>query len=304
MSETIALNPVYLPVNLGHGNARRVSLEKCKNELVAVMDADDIAYNYRFEKQLEKFQSDSMLGITGGQIAEFTGSPKNITGVRKVPESDREIKKYMKKRCPFNQVTVMFKKSCVLAAGGYRDWFWNEDYYLWIRMALAGIKFANLPDILVNVRVGDEMSARRGGWRYFKSEAALQTYMLNRKLICLPRYCYNVLIRFVGEVVVPSALRTKLFHLMRKKYRGIKTDMQGQMADWNLKKKYPPFSVAMCVYKKDNAKWFDAALGSVIRQTVKPDEIVLVVDGPVSADIENVIDKYMAICRNMESEKK
>ena len=79
-----------------------------------------------------------------------------------------------------------------MAVGGYLDWYCDEDYYLWIRMAKAGCRFANLPDTLVNVRVGKDMYARRGGWRYFKSEAKLQSYMFRHRIISLPRYIYNV----------------------------------------------------------------------------------------------------------------
>ena len=59
-------------------------------------------------------------------------------------------------------------------------------------MALANMSFANLPDVLVNVRVGEEMYQRRGGMKYFKSEAKLQGYMMKHGIISLPRYVYNV----------------------------------------------------------------------------------------------------------------
>ena len=52
------------------------------------------------------------------------------------------------------------------------------------------------------------------------------------------------------------------------------------------------FSVSMCVYGGDNAVYFDEALQSIFNQTRKPDELVLVVDGPIPNSIENVIDKY------------
>jgi hypothetical protein len=71
-----------------------------------------------------------------------------VIGKREVPQTDTELKEYMKRRCPFNHMTVMFKRSDVLQAGNYQDWFWNEDYYLWIRMALAGMEFQNLPETL------------------------------------------------------------------------------------------------------------------------------------------------------------
>lgn len=202
---------IRLPKNIGHGNARRKGLENCKYELVALMDADDICTFNRFEKQLEVFQSDSELSIVGGNISEFIGDTNFVVGRRIVPKDDADIKAYMKKRCPFNQMTVMFKKKDVEAVGGYLDWYCNEDYYLWIRMYLANMKFANLNDILVNVRVGEDMYKRRGGLRYFKSEAKLQRYMLSNRIIGFGLYTINVIKRLIVQVLMPSSLRGYVF---------------------------------------------------------------------------------------------
>lgn len=111
----------------------------------------------------------------------------------------------------------MFRKSAVLKSGGYEDWHYNEDYFLWIRMLLTECKFANLPQVLVNVRVGKDMYARRGGWKYFKSEAGIQRYMFDKGLISFPRYGYNVLGRFVLQVVMPNSLRAFLFQKLFRK---------------------------------------------------------------------------------------
>lgn len=59
---------------------------------------------------------------------------------------------------------------------------------------------------------------------------------------------------------------------------------------------FPTFSVAMCVYGKDNPEWFAVALNSVIEQTVKPSEIVLVVDGPIPDALQTVIDEFFSVC--------
>lgn len=292
---SIDLKIIYLEKNQGHGNARRISLKNCSNELVALMDADDISLSNRFEKQLEVFILDKKIDIVGGQITEFIGETSNIIGKRVVPKTDLEIKEYMKKRCPMNQVSVMFKKSFYEKVGGYIDWYCEEDYYLWLRMAEAGGMFANVSDILVNVRIGNEMSSRRGGWKYFLSEAKLQNYMLKKGIISILRYLYNIVIRFGGEVIIPNNIRIKLFKLTRENY---KNDVKEENIE--IKKEtinYPLFSVAMCVYGGDNAEWFDAALESVINQTVKPNEIVLVVDGPISDEIQLVINKYNKMCK-------
>lgn len=295
--DTITFKPIYLEHNKGLGNAMREALTNCSNDLVARMDSDDISIHNRFELQLERLMKNPYIDIVGGNISEFICETNNIVAERVVPNFDKAIKQDMKRRCAMNHVTVMYKKEAVQDAGGYLDWSWNEDYYLWIRMLQKGCVFENIPSNLVNVRIGEDMSARRGGWKYFRSEQKLQKYMLEHKIINLPQYCYNVLLRFVGEVVATNSLRSRLFKFARKRYVSQENNVMERKSEMQ-KVKYPPFSVAMSVYAKDNAEWFDSALDSVINQTVKPDEIVLIVDGPVPGSIQKVIDKYTVICKS------
>ena len=179
------VNVIRLKTNQGHGNARRVGLDACKHEYVALMDADDISVSDRFEKQIKVFEADSSLSVVGGNINEFIKTTENVVGRRIVPEKDIDIKEYMKKRCPMNQVTVMFNKKDVNSVGSFIDWYCEEDYYLWLRLGLVGKSFYNIQENLVNVRVGNEMYQRRGGWKYFKSEAKLQGFMREKKLLDL-----------------------------------------------------------------------------------------------------------------------
>lgn len=206
-----------LPQNVGLGKALNWGLLKCSNNLVARMDSDDIALPNRFEKQLRCFEQDSSLSIVGGAITEFIDTPDKIVAKRICPLEDSEVKQYMKSRCGFNHMTVMFKKSDVLHAGNYQDWFWNEDYYLWLRMLLCGCKFQNLPDTLVNVRVGKDMYSRRGGKKYFTSEYKLQKYMYNHRIISYPRFIFNSCIRFCIQVLMPNKLRGYIFKIMFRK---------------------------------------------------------------------------------------
>ena len=63
----------------------------------------------------------------------------------------------------------------------------------------------------------------------------------------------------------------------------------------SLLKKYPPFSVLMSVYEKEKPDYFDLALRSIYEQTVKPDEIILVEDGPIPESLKNIVKKYQAL---------
>lgn len=202
---------IPLETNQGHAIARQTAIEASRYEWVAVMDSDDIALPDRFEKQLEYIASHPDIDVIGGQITEFAYRPENIIGSRIVPCSDAGIKQYLKSRCPMNFVTVMLRKQALVNVGGLIDWFCEEDYYLWIRMAIAGCTFANLPTPVVNVRVSNGMYQRRGGWKYFWSERGIQKFMLRHRIISLPRYCYNVLGRFAVQVLMPDNVRSFIF---------------------------------------------------------------------------------------------
>lgn len=51
------------------------------------------------------------------------------------------------------------------------------------------------------------------------------------------------------------------------------------------------YSVLMSVYKNDKPEWVEIAVNSMLNQTVKPDEVVLIVDGEVSDDLNQTIEK-------------
>ncbi|WP_247000828.1 glycosyltransferase [Halosolutus gelatinilyticus] len=54
----------------------------------------------------------------------------------------------------------------------------------------------------------------------------------------------------------------------------------------------PAFSVLMPVYAGDDPSHLEAALRSVVDQSVRPDEIVIVEDGPLTDALSDVLDSY------------
>lgn len=53
-----------------------------------------------------------------------------------------------------------------------------------------------------------------------------------------------------------------------------------------------PFSVLISIYKKENPQWLREALESVFAQTVQPEEIVLVKDGPLTEELESLLREF------------
>lgn len=206
------LRVVRLPENRGLGYALAEGLSYCRNELVARMDTDDISVRERCAWQVAYLRVHPEVDVLSGTLAEFKGecqtaheAKEHIVSYKKVPVSDQEIKGYIKYRNPVNHPCVMFKKSKVLAAGGYQPCSFFEDYDLWVRMYLAGHTFANLTETLLYMRV-DEMYKRRGGARYGRAVVSFQTKLYRRGVISLPQYLSVTAARVVVSLL-PDRLR-------------------------------------------------------------------------------------------------
>lgn len=201
---------VPLEKNQGLGLALRAGVPACSYELIARMDTDDISREDRFEKQIQEFQNDDTLDICGSNISEFEGDVSNIVAHRIVPADDLSIKKYQKRRDGFNHVSVMFKKSSVLAAGNYQSCPLMEDTLLWVNMMLNGVKCKNIMESLVYVRIGKDMYERRGGWSYFKKYSSARKRILDTGYISWFDYMYTILVQLV-VALMPGSLRGWLF---------------------------------------------------------------------------------------------
>jgi len=208
---------IRLEQNGGLGNALKLGVENAKYDIIARMDSDDICLSNRFELQLKYMELHPNVDIIGGQMTEFIDTPDNIIGKRIVPCTSDEIYNFMKNRCALNHVTVMFRKETVLKAGNYQDWFWNEDYYLWVRMMMNKCVFANLSDVLVNVRSGADQYARRGGRRYYESEKGIKKLQLENRMISKKEYIYYVAQRYILQILMPNWLRGWVFRTLARK---------------------------------------------------------------------------------------
>lgn len=61
------------------------------------------------------------------------------------------------------------------------------------------------------------------------------------------------------------------------------------------------FSVLMSLYNKENPEYLDEALESIIlNQELKPDEIILVLDGPINNKLNAIVKKYIGLFNNFK----
>lgn len=210
------LNVVRLKKNGGLGNALNEGIKHCKNELVARMDSDDISRRNRCERQLKVFEAHPEIALCSGIVEEFSESPDVIDTKRVPPETNFEIVLFSVKRNPFNHPCIMYKKSAVEAVGSYQDFYLLEDYYLWLRMLMAGYQGYNIQEPLLWMRAGSDMYKRRAGWKYAKSQIRLFKYMYKNKCINLGHYIFSGTIRAVSSII-PNSLRKFMFKIALRK---------------------------------------------------------------------------------------
>jgi len=211
------LKSVKLEVNSGLGAALNAGLNECENELVARMDSDDIAFPERMEKQLAYYEAHPETDLLSCVIAEFSNNTDNITSYRSVPLEQSSIAACARTRNPFNHVGMVFRKSKVLEAGGYKsDFLLVEDHELWVRMLQAGAVCTNLPDTLVYVRCGDDMHRRRKGRTKIQSLNKLYREMLDTGFITPGRFIYNTVCG-CGLQLTPVWLHKLIYKILRRK---------------------------------------------------------------------------------------
>ena len=201
---------VKIREHVGLGTALAEGIKRCSYDLIARMDADDIACRERFEKQIALFLHDPALDICGTWIEEFEGEIENIVSRRKVPVQERDIREYQKRRDAFNHMTVMYKKQAVLDAGSYKSLPLMEDTVLWVQMLQDNAHCANIPEYLVKVRVGNDYYKRRGGWTYFKQYRAGKREVLKTGYINEWDYFSTVIAQFF-VALTPMAVRGFVF---------------------------------------------------------------------------------------------
>ena len=202
---------IRLPKNVGLGKALNEGLKHCSYNWIFRMDTDDICLPERFEKQVEFIKQHSDVVLFSGHIAEFSDDKTIITGYRKVPIGNKNIRKYALSRSPFNHMTVAFRKDIIEAVGGYQHHLFLEDYNLWLRVIAQEYEVGNIDEVLLLARAGSNMVARRRGMNYIKGEWKL--FNLKRKL-----KLQNIFSGFFTFLlsVIPRILHTKMLKTIYK----------------------------------------------------------------------------------------
>lgn len=153
--------------NSGIVDTLNLGLQHCNGEYIARMDADDVAMEYRLQRQLDYLEKNPEIDIVGSSTLTM-----NMNGVvqqlSNVPVGQTKIKKTIKLFSPCFHIWLA-KADVYKKLEGYRALAPAEDYDFLLRASTLNFVIDNIPEPLMKVRVRDGNTADVAGLKQRKA---------------------------------------------------------------------------------------------------------------------------------------
>jgi len=138
--------------NRGIVFSRNRGVKEARGAFVGMLDADDIAYPEKFEKQIAFLKENPEFGFVGSWARLIDENGNRLKGGWKLKASPGKIPSIMLFKNYFLQSAVLYRKTC-LQEYSFADGFdILEDYLIWYQI-LKKYKGWNLPEYLTDYRV-------------------------------------------------------------------------------------------------------------------------------------------------------
>ena len=159
------IRPLF-PGRQGLIQALNTGLAQADGPLIARMDADDIAHPDRLGLQYGFLQQHPGIALVSSLVRCFP-RPEVGEGFRVYEAwlnsllTPEDIAREIYIESPLPHPSVMVRREALTEVGGYKDFGWAEDYDLWLRLHLAGRRFAKIPRVLLSWRESPGRLTRR-----------------------------------------------------------------------------------------------------------------------------------------------
>lgn len=145
--------------------ALRTAAAHSTGELLARMDADDIAKPERLERQVSYLDDNPDVVACGTRVRYIPrhlvrdGARRYERWINGVVLPD-EIERDLFVECPIPHPSLVVRRAAFEQAGGYQDAGWPEDYDLVLRLWQEGGRLGKVPEVLLEWREGGERLSR------------------------------------------------------------------------------------------------------------------------------------------------
>lgn len=189
--------------NHGLAFSLNACIDKARGKYIARMDADDISYPDRLRRQKEFLEANPEYSWVGCCIDLFDDN--GVWGYREMPVEPAE-KDYLR-FSPYAHPTVMYRAEIFDTNQGYiesKEMLRCEDYEIFMRLRVAGLRGANLKERLFCYRE-DSDSFRRRNIRQRLNEAKCRYRNYKKLGILFPKGWLYVM-RPIAACIVPYGI--------------------------------------------------------------------------------------------------
>jgi glycosyltransferase involved in cell wall biosynthesis len=176
------------PISQTHNgivSALNVGMQACQSPFIARMDADDLAYPERLALQVAFLEEHPRTAVVGCLVRGYP--PEDVRQGFSIYLdwqnsllTDKDIRREIFIESPLAHPSVMVRKEWLFQVGGYQELGWPEDYDLWLRLYLAGAKFAKVPKILLDWREHTTRLTRQDSRYSLENFLRAKAYYLTR----------------------------------------------------------------------------------------------------------------------------
>jgi glycosyltransferase involved in cell wall biosynthesis len=148
--------------NEGKVPATNLGLFQGHGEFFGRMDADDIMHPAKLERQVRFLVEHPEIDVVGAYFDLINERGARIRKAFRFPTAHQAIRGDFRRRNSLGGAIALARRERIVEVGGYDPEFWQaEDLELWLRCLAAGLRFANLPEVLYHYRMhGGQDSVR------------------------------------------------------------------------------------------------------------------------------------------------
>jgi len=206
---------VHKQTNSAGNGATNLGLTKARGQFIARMDADDLSYPERIEKQVAYMTAHPVTIVLGTQ-AKVIDKHDKIIGVKNMPTTHDAIYEQFGILHPLIHPSVMIRRSLLPYADKIYAMKWdvNDDYYTFFRLLNYGA-FANLPEYLLKYRIhGNNLSLNNPKEKFMNSikirlDAMRQGYHMSLSSMLI------MFVQFAMLSITPSGLIVPVYMFVR-----------------------------------------------------------------------------------------
>lgn len=203
----------------GLGNVINIGIREAKGKYIARLDADDVMYPTRLEKQIQYLESNPKCVAVGGQI-DVIDENGDIKNHREYAIEDKDIRKNMFLFSPFAHPSVTIRKSNLENIGLYPENMWKvEDVKLFFLLSKEG-KFHNISDTVIKYRMTFNTQSQSNMVEHFKRTNEIREWAI-KELDIKPTF-REILIWNIQKIgvyilnILPPKAFMKVFEYTRK----------------------------------------------------------------------------------------